>query len=41
MFLTDDPDADLNGDGVVNFGDAVRMKLMFQQPPGPGPVPSQ
>lgn len=32
---TADPDADLNGDGIVNFGDFQIMRPYFGGPPGP------
>lgn len=34
-FFTTDPDADLNGDGVVNFVDLGTMKSSFFGQPGP------
>ena len=34
-FFTADPDADLNGDDVVNFMDLSILKAGFFQPPGP------
>jgi len=35
LFFSSDPDADLNGDGSVNFGDLGIMKNQFFQTPGP------
>lgn len=35
MLQTADPDADLNGDGIVNFGDFQIMRPYFGGPPGP------
>ena len=32
---TADPDADLNGDGVVNLADFAIMRPLFSKPPGP------
>jgi hypothetical protein len=34
-FFGADPDADLNGDGQVNFIDLGTMKSLFFMPPGP------
>ena len=34
-FFSADPDADLDGDGSVNFLDLGRMKRFFFMPPGP------
>ena len=35
VFFTTDADADLNGDGAVNFADLGLLKSMFFQPLGP------
>jgi len=35
VFLSDDADADLNGDGMVDFLDLGRMKTQFLGSPGP------
>ena len=35
MFFSTDPDADVNGDGSVNFADLGTMKAFFFLPPGP------
>ena len=35
MFFTSDPDADLNGDGTVSFGDYFILEYRFFTPPGP------
>ena len=37
---TDDPDADLNGDGVVSGADVVRLRRSLGEPPGPSGVPN-
>jgi len=34
-FFSPNPDADINGDGVVSFIDLGIMKSMFFDPPGP------
>ncbi|MEM9384868.1 MAG: LamG-like jellyroll fold domain-containing protein [Pseudomonadota bacterium] len=39
VFRTDDPDADLDGNGVVAFGDLTIMRAYFGLPPGPGASP--
>ena len=39
-FFTTDEDADLNGDGSVNFADLSMMKESFFQPPGPSGLPN-
>ena len=38
-FFSDDPDADLDGDGAVNFVDLGIMKAAFFQAPGPSANP--
>lgn len=38
MFLTDDPETDMNGDGIVNFIDLGLLKTAFFAPPGPSEV---
>ena len=40
VFFTNDPDADLNGDGSVNFLDLARLKAGFFEPPGPSGTPN-
>jgi len=40
VFFTNDADADLNGDGAVNFGDLALLKTAFFLPPGPSGVPN-
>ena len=35
LVFNDDPIADLNGDGVVNFADLAIMKKSFFKKPGP------
>ena len=40
-FFTDDEDADLNGDGNVNFIDLGIVKMSYFQPPGPSGVPNR
>ena len=40
FFRTDDENADLNGDGVVNFADLQLMKALFFAPPGPPGLPN-
>ena len=39
VFFGTDANADLNGDGVVNFSDLGVMKAGFFLPPGPSGVP--
>jgi hypothetical protein len=40
VFFSADTDADLDGDGKVDFADLAIQKSMFFQPPGPsGLVP--
>lgn len=36
VFLSDDANADFNGDGQVDFGDVMIMRRLFFGPPGPG-----
>jgi hypothetical protein len=40
VFFGADADADLSGDGVVNFIDLGVMRSLFFQPPGPSGVPN-
>jgi hypothetical protein len=40
VFFTDDPDADFDGSGNVNFTDLGVMKSFFFLPPGPSGVPN-
>ena len=40
-FFTADPDADLDGNGIVNFLDLAVMKQSFFQPPGPSGVAAE
>jgi hypothetical protein len=35
MFGGSDPDADLDGDGLVNFADLAMFRAMFGAAPGP------
>lgn len=37
-FYSSNGDADLNGDGVVNFADLAILKSFLNQPPGPSGV---
>ena len=37
MFFTANPEADLNGDKMVDFADLAILKSMFFSAPGPGP----
>jgi hypothetical protein len=41
VFYTEDADADLNGDGIVNYFDLGTMQLNFFQPPGPSGVANE
>jgi hypothetical protein len=38
VFFGDDPDADLNGDGVINFTHVGIMKAGFLAAPGPSGI---
>ena len=40
VFFTNDPDADFDGNGFVNFVDVGVMKSFFFQAPGPSGVPN-
>jgi hypothetical protein len=40
VFLTDDDDADLDGNGTVNFLDLAILRQSLGQPPGPSGVPN-
>jgi hypothetical protein len=42
LFFSNDPNADLDGNGSVNFTDLGMLKQAFFQPPGPsGKVPQE